>query len=335
MAQVPTDSRDCRPRLGSYVIDRRTALAAGAAFVAAPRWASAQSNASLHVIGPPNDGFKAVYYGVKAGIFKRHGVDVEVSLINSGAAAAAALIGGTADVAYTNITTLILAHNKGVPIQILAPGAVFDSDNRLTTAIIVLKDGPIRSGLDLDGKTVGSVSLGDTMAASIQAWVDQNGGHSQSLKIIEVPASAAVETLQAGRVSAAAMNEPAVTQALAGGNARALGNPNAAIAKRFMQAMFAVMGPVATAKSDAVVRFAQAMHEASAYTNTHMPETIDLVAGYSGIAPDVVARSARFIDGLTMDPTLIQPVIDVLVKYGITSPNFPAAQIISSYALKP
>jgi NitT/TauT family transport system substrate-binding protein len=315
------------------VIARRVALGAGVAFLAAPRRAFAQSTAPLHVIGPPNDGFKAVYYGVKAGIFKKHGVDVEVSLINSGAAAAAALIGGTADVAYTNITTLIIAHNKGVPIQILAPGAVFDSDSRMTTAIVVLKDAPVRSGLDLDGKTIGSVSLGDTMAASIQAWVDQNGGHSQSIKIIEVPASAAVEMLQAGRVSAAAMNEPAVTQAVAAG-ARTLGNPNAAIAKHFMQAMFAVMAPVAAAKSEQMVRFAQAMHEASAYTNTHLAETVELVAGYSGIAPEVVARSARFTDGLTMDPGLIQPVIDILVKYGITTPSFPAAQIISSYALK-
>jgi NitT/TauT family transport system substrate-binding protein len=316
------------------VITRRAVIGTAAALVAAPRWVSAQTTGPLHVIGPPNDGFKAVYYGVKAGIFKKHGVDVEVSLINSGAAAAAALIGGSADVAYTNITTLIIAHDKGVPIQILAPGAIFDSDSKMTTAIVVLKDSPFRTGLDLDGKTIGSVSLGDTMAASIQAWVDQNGGHSKTVKIIEVPASAAVEMLQSGRVSAAAMNEPAVSQALAGGETRALANPNAAISKRFMQAMFAVMAPVAAAKADQMARFAQAMREASAYTNSHLAETVDLVASYSGTAPDVVARSARFIDGTSVDPALIQPVIDVLVKYGIISPAFPATQIISSYALK-
>jgi NitT/TauT family transport system substrate-binding protein len=316
------------------MMTRRTALAAGTALVAAPRAAFAQAGAPLRVIGPPNDGFKAAYYGVKAGIFHKHGVDVQVSLINSGAAAAAALIGGTADVAYTNITTLILAHNKGVPMQILAPGAGFTSDSKLTTAIVVLRDAPVRSGLDLNGKTIGSVSLGDTMAASIQAWVDQNGGNSRTIKIIEVPASATLEMLQAGRVSAVAMNEPAVSQALAGGEARALANPNAAIAKRFMQALFAVMSPAATAKADAMIRFAQAMREASAYTNSHLTETVDLVAGYSGIAPDVVARSARFIDAGSVDAALVQPVIDVLVKYGITSPGFPAGDLISGYAVK-
>jgi NitT/TauT family transport system substrate-binding protein len=316
-------------------MNRRAAIATGAAFAAFPNWAGAQTLPSLRVIGPPNDGFKAVYYGAKGGIFAKHGVAVEISLINSGAAAAAALIGGAADVAYTNVTTLILAHNRNVPTQIIAPGPIFDSDMRLTSAIVVLKDAPYRTGADLNGKTVGSVSLGDTMAASIQAWVDQGGGDSKTVKIIEVPASAAVDALEAGRISAATMNEPAVSQALAGGNMRALANTNVAIAKKFLQALFAVMAPAAATKADVMQRFAAAMREASAYTNAHMAETVDLVAGYSGVAPAVVARSARFVDALTIEPALIQPVIDVLVKYNLTSPTFPASQLISPYALRP
>jgi NitT/TauT family transport system substrate-binding protein len=315
-------------------LNRRAAIATGTAFAVFPNWAGAQTLPSLRVIGPPNDGFKAVYYGAKSGIFAKHGVAVEISLINSGAAAAAALIGGAADVAYTNVTTLILAHNRNVPTQIIAPGPIFDGDMRATSAIVVLKDAPYHTGADLNGKTVGSVSLGDTMAASIQAWVDQGGGDSKTVKIIEVPASAAVESLQAGRISAATMNEPAVSQALAGGNMRALANTNVAIAKKFLQALFAVMAPAAATKADAMQRFAAAMREASTYTNAHMADTVELVAGYSGVAPAVVARSARFVDALTIDPALIQPVIDVLVKYNLTSPSFPASQLISPYALR-
>jgi NitT/TauT family transport system substrate-binding protein len=315
------------------VINRRAAIMTAVACAAVPKWAAAQSGPALRAIGPPNDGFKAVHYAAKSGLFAKHGVEVEISLINSGAAAAAALIGGAADIAYTNITTLILAHNRNVPMQIVAPGPVFDPEQR-TTAIVVLKDSPYRTGLDLNGKTIGSVALGDTMAASIQAWVDQSGGDSKTVKIIEVPASASIEALQAGRISAAAMNEPAVSQALATGNMRALVNPNTAIAKKFLLALFAVMTPVAAAKADAMQRFAQAMREASAYTNAHMAETVDMVAAYSGIAPAVVAHSARFVDALTIDPALIQPVIDVLVKYNLTSPSFLASQLISPYALK-
>jgi NitT/TauT family transport system substrate-binding protein len=315
-------------------VKRRTALVATAALVAQSRRAFAQTATPLRVIGPPNDAYKPVYYGIHAGIFQKYGVNVEASVINSGAAAAAALIGGAADIAFTNITTLVTAHNKSIAIQALAPGGVFSSEAKSTAALLVLKDAPVRSGADLSGKTVGSVSLGDTLAASIQAWIDQNGGNSRSVKIIEVPASAVVQMLEEGRVSAVAVNEPAVTQALATGKARALANPNVAISKTFLSSIFAVMGPVADKTADQMRRFAQAMHESTLYTNAHLPETVDLVAAYSGIAPDIVARSARIIAADYIDPALVQPVIDVLVKYGITDRAFPAQEIVSPYALK-
>lgn len=313
---------------------RREILLGAAGLVALGTSRASAQSAKLHVIGPPNDGYKAVYYGLRAGIFRKYGVDVEVTLINNGAAAAAALIGGTADIAYTNTTTLITAHNKSIPIQIVAPGGMFNADGKMQTAIVTLKDGPVHTGRDLNGKTVGSVSLGDTMAASIQAWIDQSGGDSHTVKIIEVPASSVVQMLQEGRVLAAAVNEPAVSQALATGNIRAIVNPNSAIAKTFMGAMFAVMAPAAEKSAEAMRRFAQAMHESSLYTNSHLAETVDLVSGYSGIAPDVVARSARITDAEYADPGLIQPVIDVLVKYSIIDHAFSAADLISPYALK-
>jgi NitT/TauT family transport system substrate-binding protein len=333
VAQVRAHHRSRAQGLGPDLKRRGVLLATVGLAALGGRRAQAQA-APLHVIGPPNDGYKAVYYGVRSGIFRKYGVDVEATLINSGAAAAAALIGATADIAYTNATTLITAHNKNIPMQIVAPGAIFKADGKMQTAIVTLKDGPIRSGRDLIGKTVGSVSLGDTMAASIQAWIDQSGGDSHTVKIIEVPASAVVQMLQEGRVVAAAVNEPAASQAIATGNVRAIVNPNSAIAKTFLAAMFAVMAPAAEKNAEGMRRFAQGMHEASLYTNSHMAETVDLVAGYSGIAPDVVARSARFTDAEYADPALVQPVIDVLVKYAIIDHAFPAADIISPYALK-
>jgi NitT/TauT family transport system substrate-binding protein len=315
-------------------MNRRAVLLVSALSVTLSKAARAQTAPALKVIGPPNDGFKAVYYGARAGIFRKYGVNVEPTLINSGNAAAAALIGATADVAFTNVTTLLVARAKTIPIQVLAPGAIFQSEARPGSGLIALKDGPIRSGRDLNGKIVGSVSLGDTMAATIQAWVDQNGGDAKQVRIVEVPASAVLQTLEEGRVLAAGVNEPALTQALATNKVRLLANLNAAIAKSFLQAMFAVMGPAADRNVDAMRRFAGAMHESAAYTNTHPAETVELVASYSGIAPDVVARSARLVDAEYADVALIQPVIDVLVKYGVLPGAVSAADVISPYALK-
>ena len=314
-------------------VKRRTAILGAAGVLAAAPARTLAQTSTLRVLGPPNDGFKAVYYAVHSGLFRKHNVNVEATIINSGAAAAAALVGGTADIGYTNITSLIVAHTKNIPMQILAPGALYNG--QVQTALVTLKDSAVRTGRDLNGKTVGSVSLGDTMSASIRAWTDQTGGDSKTVQIIEVPASSVVQMLQEGRVIAAAVNEPAVSQAVATGNIRVIVNPNSAISKLFLAALFAVMGPAADKDAVAMRRFAEAMHESSLYTNAHFPQTVDLVASYSGATPYVVAHSARFTDAEYADPGLVQPVIDVLVKYGVIARGFPATELISPYALKP
>ncbi len=55
----------------------------------------------------------------------------------------------------------------------------------------------------------------------------------------------------------------------------------------------------------------------------------------SGVAPEVIARSVRMVDPEYVEPRNIQPVIDVLAKYGQLDRAFPAEEIISSAALKP
>jgi NitT/TauT family transport system substrate-binding protein len=296
--------------------------------------AEAQGLTTLRVIGPPNDGYKAVFYGIRSGIFRRHGLEVQATTIGSGNAASAALIGGSVDVAFTNITAVIVAHTRGIPIQILAPGAWYDSSAPIS-AMLTLKDGPVRKASDLSGKSVGSLSLGDTVAASIQAWIDQNGGDAKSVRIIEVTAAAAVPMLEEGRVAAVTINEPGVSQALASGKVRVIANPQDTIAKRFETAALAVMTPYATQNFDVMHRFADAVHESLLFTNSHLAETVDLVSGYSGIAPEVVAHSVRMTDPEYVEARNIQPVIDILAKYGVTTRTFPAQELISPAALKP
>jgi NitT/TauT family transport system substrate-binding protein len=293
-----------------------------------------QSLPTIRVVGPPNDGYKAVYYGVQSGIFRRYGVEVKPTIVSSGAAAAAAIAGGSADVAYTNVLSLIQAYRRGIPLEIVSPGVVVLSE-RPFTATLVLKDSPISSGRDLDGKTIGSTSLQDINAAATLAWIDKTGGDSRSARLIEVPGSVAVAALKEHRADAVTLNEPLVSQALATGAVRVLCHPYDAIAKRLEAAVFVAPRPTIEKNADAMRRFARAMHEAQEYTNTHLPETVDLVASYSGISAADVAKSVRATDAPYADPKELQPVIDILAKYKVIDKPFPAQELISDVALQP
>ncbi len=275
-----------------------------------------------------------MYYAIKAGIFHKYDVTVEATLVNNGQAAAAALIGGSADVAYTNMLALIQAHLRGVPIQAITAATWYLSE-RPNAVMLVLKDSPVRSARDLNGKVLGAPSLGDINSAATMAWLDQNGADVKSVHLVEVPPSSGVPFLEEGRLAAITINEPLLSQAIATGKVRVLGQPLDAIAKRFQSSAFAVMAPAVAQKFDAMSRFARAMHESQVFTNAHPDDTIDLVAAYSGATRETVARSRRVSDPEYVDPRNLQPLIDVLAKYGVIDKAFPAREIISPAALKP
>lgn len=304
---------------------------AGIAFIGGTR-VSAQTLQTLRVVGIPIDGWKSVYYGVKSGLFKRFGLDIQTTLSPSGAAAAAALSGGAADIAYTNTLTAVQAHTHNIPMQFVATGN-FLLPGKSPTLMLVSKDSPIKTGHDMNGKTLGSGSLRDINSIASFAWIDKTGGDSSTVKVIEVPSSTGAAALETHRVDAVTLNEPAASLALATGNVRVLAQPYDAISGG-MAAGLVALTPAIEAKADAMTRFAKAMHEASAWTNAHQAETIPLVAEYTNIDPEVIAKGARFTDADYLETRYLQPLIDIFAKYKVIDKTFPAQEMIASVAVK-
>jgi NitT/TauT family transport system substrate-binding protein len=305
------------------------------AFLAlAVRSSTGQSYTTIHVSGPPIEAFKPVYYGIRAGIFQRYGLNVEPLLANSGNAALAGITGGSADIAFTSLLPVIQAHLRGIDFQVITAANFYDTE-RPVAVLLVAKNSPIRSGRDLNGQTVSSTALKDLNAAATLAWVDQNGGDSRTLKVIELPSSAALASIDEGRIAAVTLGAPFMEQALNSGKVRVLAKSYDAIGKKFETSGYVATGDYVRKNLDTMQRFARAMHEAVIYTNSHMPETVGIVASYSGVEPAIIAKSARAIDPEFVDVKNIQPLIDAAAKYGIIEHGFNADEIISSAAMRP
>jgi len=294
---------------------------------------TAQGPTIIRVAGPPNEGYRDVYYGVQAGLFAKYGLDVQPRITNGGAVVLAGLAGGSFDVAYTNLVPVLQAHLHGLPFQIIAPSTMFTSE-RSQNAMLVIKDSPIRTARDLDGKTIGTQSLQDLNSVAMRAWIDKNGGSSSTIHVLEVPSAAAVAALTEHRIDAMALSEPLLTMALATGKVRVLAKPQGAIAEQFQAQAFVASSDFVAAHPEAMAAFARAMHESAIYNNTHLAETIPMIASFSAVPADVIAHTVRSIDGEYATPRYIQPLIDFAAKYGLIPHTFPAEEIISPAALK-
>jgi ABC-type nitrate/sulfonate/bicarbonate transport system substrate-binding protein len=77
---------------------RRLALALAAialGLLAPPAAAQQPALTVIHVGGVFNDDMTPVFWGVKSGLFRRAGLDVQISNANNGAAMTAAVLAGT------------------------------------------------------------------------------------------------------------------------------------------------------------------------------------------------------------------------------------------------
>ncbi|HEV8021530.1 MAG TPA: ABC transporter substrate-binding protein, partial [Candidatus Lustribacter sp.] len=119
--------------------------------------AGAQDLKPVRTLSVPSDGSKALLYAQQAGLFRKHGLDVSILPMGSGAAIFAALLGGSADFGSGSLLPVFSAYTHGVPLRIVAPVSIYESTHA-DSVLLVQKDSPIRTARDLNGKTMG----GDT-----------------------------------------------------------------------------------------------------------------------------------------------------------------------------
>jgi NitT/TauT family transport system substrate-binding protein len=108
--------------------------------------------------------------GNRAGIFKKHGIDIELLFIGGGAEALGAIIGGSIDVAVSvGISTVLGSFSKGAPVRIFSAETTGQPD----IYWFVPAQSPIRSAADFKDKTIGYSVNGSSSHAALLALLAQ------------------------------------------------------------------------------------------------------------------------------------------------------------------
>jgi NitT/TauT family transport system substrate-binding protein len=304
----------------------------GAAYAAAaPAALRAADPVTIRAAATLDDDATPYIWAMQNGLFLRNGIRATIERATSGAAIAAGVIGGAYEVGKSSITTLLSAHARGIPFVWIAPAGEYDSSMPMRLALIVRTDGPIRTGADLNDKTVGVSGLNDIFSLGVRAWADKNGGDSSTIKLTEIPMTQAGLAVETGRLDGAVIIEPFLDVALAGGKVRVLGDPSSAIAPHFMQAAWFTTAAFATQHPAAIDGFIRTMRDASTYGNSHHAETAALLLNYLNIQ---VPLTSRILLGVRFNPDQIQTLIDLQYRYKMLPAEIAARDLISPAALR-
>ncbi len=293
---------------------------------------AAGAPAVIHAASSIDDDATPFVYAIQSGLFRKYDIDADVQRSTSGAASVAGVMGGTFQIAKSSVTSLSAAYARGLALTWIAPGGEYDSTMPQVIGLIVRADGPLKSGADLNGKTVGVSALNDYFSLAARAWTDRHGGDSTTVKLTEIPMSQARAAVETGRIDAAIVVQPFFQEAAADSKVRIIGDPSGAIAPHLMQSAWFTSTDYATKNPDVIDRFMRAMREAATYVNGHHAETADIVPKFMKV--DVEPLKVRIPMGVRFNPTQMQALIDTQARYKMIPATIDARDLIYPPALR-
>ena len=306
----------------------RMILGAAAAALALPlRPAGAQTRALLPIkVGvSPIESYGEALYATSQDFFKPGGLDAQaVTLPGAGAAMTLAVISGALDTASANIGSIASAHAHGVGVYLIAPCGLYSSASP-TTVLGVMRTSPIKTARDLDGKTIGVTSMRDLQQASVMQWLDANGGSAKNATFVEVATPQMLPALSAGRIAAGVFVESTLTAVK--NDIRPLAQPYDSVAPALAISGWIVNKTWYDANADAAARLLSVIRTTAQWANKNQAATGAILAEHTKIPPELVSSMRRVTYGEVRSFAVIQPVIDVMAKYGFIAQTFPAAEL--------
>lgn len=276
----------------------------------------------LQIATPGGDGNALAWYGQDTGIFRKYGLDAHVEAVRkgSGAAIAAAVIGGSADIGEGDIIAIAAAREHGIGLTMLAPSFLFRSAEPIA-ALVVPKASAVKNAKDLNGGVIGVPSLEGPAKLATQKWLQQHGADVATIKFVELaPPNMAAAVVQ-GTVAAASINEPYLAPSL--DRLREIGYPYDAFGKTVQVSAWFARDDWVKAHPDAAQRFVRAMRETAAWANDpkNRPQSGAILQHYDGFTADELTRMRRAAYGEQFDPAIMQPLLDS----GVQQKSLPVA----------
>ena len=228
-----------------------------------------------------------VHLGTKAGIFQKHGLDVEAIYTSGSGETLQPAIAGSVDIGIA-VGTLgaIAAYAKGAPIRIVGAQATGAADYWYAKA-----SSPIKSLKDADGRMIAFSTNGSSTHSVVLAFIKEFG-----LAARPTPTgnpSATLTAVMTDQVDVGWASPPFGLKELSEGKIRLIARAtDAEIVRGRTIRVVVANAQVLSQRGDAVARFMQAYRESIDYMYGDDPRVIKDYAEFVGV-PEPLARRVR------------------------------------------
>jgi ABC-type nitrate/sulfonate/bicarbonate transport system substrate-binding protein len=208
-----------------------------------------------------------------AGLFAKHGLDIELSFIEGGAKAMAALVAGDVPLVQLGGSHVVSSQVAGADVVILA-GTVNVLEYKIMVARTITRPEQLR------GKRAAVATIGGSGYLAMQYALEKWGmAPDKDVALLQIGSQPArLQALMAGGVDAAVLSLPATRRAQKAGFRTLL--DLSAEGVEYQQLTIATTRAFARAQPETVRRFLRAYVEGIAFLKTRKEESLRIIARY-------------------------------------------------------
>jgi NitT/TauT family transport system substrate-binding protein len=231
------------------------------------------------------------------GIFRKHGLEVEMVRFESGPDMGTALLGGSVQIAMIGTPGLISAAVAGRPIVAIVDNGsntMGKAGHEYYTGLVVLANSPIKDIGDLKGKRVALNVLKANSEAQtvlqVHRWNKEHPGKaidiSRDIHFVTLPFGSMPAALEKGIVDAASMIEPYMTQLAQAHKTRIIAPVEYAL-PAWPVSFGVVLRDYARQHGDVVQKYRAAWTESVHWIRDHPDDARVIMQKYTGVSPEV------------------------------------------------
>ncbi|WP_304454967.1 ABC transporter substrate-binding protein [Nocardiopsis sp. YSL2] len=300
------------------------ALATGAALLAATacgaQGASSEEDGELTTLTAgviPIVDVAPVYLGVEQGIFAEHGIDLRLESGSGGAAIVPGVISGEFDLGFSNLVSLIVAREEGLPLVTLSNGVTSVGEQGADFGgVFVPDDSPVESAADLEGATVAINNLNNIGDTTVRESVREAGGDPTGVEFLELPFPDMPAALETGQIDAVWAVEPFASIIRESGGREIASNFVDTHENLSVAAYFAAEPRVAE-DPELFDDLTSALEESLAYAEAHPDDVRAVITTYTEIDQSVIEELTLPRFPAAIDTDSVQTLADLMVEDGL------------------
>lgn len=265
---------------------------------------------------------------VDEGIFKKHGLDVEMTPVAINSNIPAAILSNSIQVGGPTSTVFLQAVDGGLDLVAIAGASVMNTTSNTAIAAFVRNGISIKEPKDFIGKKVGAPGLNAFLHVLFVKWLVEKGVDPRSVKFVEVTFPTMADIIKSGGVDAVLTAEPFVTRMTNAGLGSVGARYGAELGRTDPIIFYAAARDWAEKNVATVKKFREAIAESAAIVNSDREKASASIARFTKQPLELVKATPPNQSEPNLKPENLSWWIDVMSSQKMLQSKLDTAKLV-------